>query len=113
MVARRSEQPFEDLLSVKEAGQLLQVSESTLWRWINQKRLPAYRVGPRRMRLRKRDLEPIIAPARSPLLEDKAKADIEKYAVPLGAGDVTPEEIETWWRNSRPSLRKQRGWASR
>jgi excisionase family DNA binding protein len=51
--------------TVPEAARLLEVSPATLWRWIATRRLPAYRVGPRRIRVRREDLEALIRPARS------------------------------------------------
>lgn len=54
-----TERPF---YTVAEAARMLQVSPSTIWRWIEAERLPAYRVGPRRIRLRKEDLEKVIQP---------------------------------------------------
>jgi excisionase family DNA binding protein len=52
------------LLSVKEAAKQLGVSEPTIWRWINQLILPAYRVGQKRVYVKRSDLEPLIRPAR-------------------------------------------------
>ena len=58
-------QPFGDLVSVRDAAKLLRVSESTVWRWINQDVLPAYRVGYKRVWLRRSELELLVAPART------------------------------------------------
>lgn len=49
--------------TVAEAAQQLKVSHSTVWRWIEAGRLPAYRVGPKTIRIKERDLARIIAPA--------------------------------------------------
>lgn len=54
----------EDFLTVAEAANLIHVSQSTIWRWINNKELPAYRIGPRRIRVKKADLAPLLRPAR-------------------------------------------------
>ena len=51
--------------SVSQAARLLGVSPSTVWRWIEADRLPAYRVGPKTIRIRKEDLEMVIQPARA------------------------------------------------
>ena len=65
-----------DLVSAKEAAKLLNISESTAWRWINQQLLPAYRVGHKRVYVKRPDLAPLIKPARtvakSRLTPDKA-----------------------------------------
>ncbi len=55
------ERPFH---TVAEAATLLQVSPSTVWRWIEAGRLTASRVGPRSIRIRREDIAQIIQPAR-------------------------------------------------
>lgn len=57
----------EDYVGVREAAERLHVSTSTIWRWIDQGRLPAYRVGPRHVRLRAADVAACITLARSAL----------------------------------------------
>ena len=54
----------ERYITVAQAAQLLKVSQSTLWRWIDQGRLPAYRFGQRRVLIRQDDLRRLITPAR-------------------------------------------------
>lgn len=54
----------EGYITVAEAAQLLKVSRSTLWRWIDQGKLPAYRFGERRVLIRQEDLKTLITPAR-------------------------------------------------
>ncbi len=36
---------MEELLTVEEAAAYLRVSKATLWRWCQQKRLPAFKIG--------------------------------------------------------------------
>ena len=55
---------FDDFVSVSEAAQILRVSEVTLRRWIEHGRVRAYRFGPKRIRLRRADLEALVMPAR-------------------------------------------------
>lgn len=50
--------------NVAEAARFLGVSETTIWRWIKQQRLPAYRVGPKTIRIKRADLEALPAPVR-------------------------------------------------
>lgn len=52
-----------EFYTVAEAARLLDVSSSTVRRWIRSRRLPAYRVGPRRMRVKREDLAGVVGPA--------------------------------------------------
>lgn len=52
-----------ELLTVPEAAEVLKVSAVTVSRWLKQGRLPAYRVGPRAVRIRRSDIDDILAPA--------------------------------------------------
>jgi excisionase family DNA binding protein len=54
-----------DYYTVTQAARVLDVSPSTVWRWIEAKKLPAYRVGARKIRIKKEDLSSIITPARA------------------------------------------------
>jgi excisionase family DNA binding protein len=51
-----------DLLTLGEAAKLLKVSVVTLRRWIKQGRLPAYHVGPRKVRIKRSDLTKAFTP---------------------------------------------------
>ena len=51
-----------EYLTVAEAATLLKVHKSTIWRWIENGSLPAYRVGQRGVRLKKADLERSLTP---------------------------------------------------
>jgi excisionase family DNA binding protein len=55
----------ERLLSVSEAARRIGVSPSTVWRWIDAQRLPAVRIGLRKIRIRETDAQAMIAPARA------------------------------------------------
>lgn len=54
----------DEYVTVTEAAKLLNVSPSTIWRWIDQGTLAAYRIGHRRVCLKKTDLTSMITPAR-------------------------------------------------
>jgi len=54
-----------DFYTVAEAARVLDVNPSTIWRWIEARQLPAVRVGPRSIRIRKQDLEALVRPART------------------------------------------------
>ena len=75
-----------DLLTVAEAAALLKVHASTIRRWIAQGDLPAYRVGQRRVALRRDDLVNLISPARLGTENASAAADLRRQLPPM-----TPE----------------------
>jgi excisionase family DNA binding protein len=54
--------PLSEYLTVAEAASLLKVHKSTIWRWIENGSLPAYRVGQRGVRLKKADVEQFLTP---------------------------------------------------
>jgi excisionase family DNA binding protein len=55
-----------DYMTVQEAAGLLRVDKSTIRRWIADGSLPAYRVGKRRVALKRSDVAALITPARPP-----------------------------------------------
>lgn len=55
---------MDEYLTIGQAATLLQVSQSTVRRWIAQNELPAYRVGQRKVRLKRADLGRLITPVR-------------------------------------------------
>ncbi len=54
----------EEYVTVAEAATLLRVAPSTIRRWIREGDVPAYRVGRRRVALKRDDLSTLITPAR-------------------------------------------------
>ena len=56
---------LEGLIPVRQAAEALGISESTAWRWINKRLLPAYRVGQKRVYVKRSDLAPLLRPART------------------------------------------------
>lgn len=69
----------EELLTIAEVAKLLKVSVVTLHRWLMQGRLPAYRLGPRGVRIRRSDLGKVLTPT----LEE---ADTSGEETSAGAG---------------------------
>lgn len=53
-----------EYLTVAEAATLLRVAPSTVRRWIREGDVPAYRIGRRRVALKRADLSNLITPAR-------------------------------------------------
>ena len=45
-----------EFYTVAEAASELGMSPSTVWRWVQSEKLPAYRVGPKAIRIKKADL---------------------------------------------------------
>lgn len=54
----------DEYVTVAEAADLLGVAQSTIRRWIREERIPAYRLGDRRILLRHHDLEGLAVPIR-------------------------------------------------
>lgn len=61
-MSKRTDSQF---YTVPEAARVLDVSPVTIWRWIEADKLPAVRVGPRNIRVKKGDVESMIRPARA------------------------------------------------
>lgn len=59
--------PDLELLTMREVAELLKVSEVTVARWLKQGRLPAFRVGPRAVRVRREDVEQMMEPVGAPI----------------------------------------------
>ena len=82
--------PDDEYLTVAEAATLLRVSQSTIWRWINEQELPAYRIGRRRIRVRRPDIARLITPARQTGQKPGSVAQKER----LSLGPLTAKEQE-------------------
>jgi excisionase family DNA binding protein len=67
-----------DYYTVTQAAKILDVSPSTIWRWIEANKIPAYRLGLRKIRIRKEDLSTIITPARAKGVSMDKESDILK-----------------------------------
>ncbi|MDP2727190.1 MAG: helix-turn-helix domain-containing protein [Dehalococcoidia bacterium] len=77
--------------TVSSAARTLDVSPSTVWRWIEAKKLPAYRVGPKKIRIKKDDLETLIRPARAK--REEANMDKERSVFePPTQGELTKRQ---------------------
>jgi excisionase family DNA binding protein len=72
----------EEYVTVAEAAALLAVSQSTIRRWIDQGSVRAYRVGLRRVRLKRQELSEMITPARES--GEKGAPMVEKERERLG-----------------------------
>ena len=54
----------EEYLSIAEAAARLRVAQSTVRRWIREGAVPAYRLGRRRLGLKRGDLDRLVTPVR-------------------------------------------------
>lgn len=78
----------QDRVTVAEAADLLHVNQSTIRRWIREGKLPAYRIGERRLALRVADLDQVVSPVRE--LPEVSKLAGETRPV---RRTLTPEEV--------------------
>jgi excisionase family DNA binding protein len=78
----------EDFVTVAEAAELLRVAPSTVRRWIRDGDVPAYRIGRRRVALKRDDLSNLIRPARPGLETSRNVAGDERWE----PRRLTPEE---------------------
>lgn len=79
----------EDYVTVDEAATILRVAPSTVRRWIREGGLPAYRMGKRRLALRRDDLPTMITPIKPYAEQVQSAADIAE----LKRRKLSPEEI--------------------
>jgi len=61
----------EEFLSVAEAADRLRVAPSTIRRWIREGDLPAFRLGRRRVGLKRGDLDRLVTPVRAAPYENQ------------------------------------------
>jgi excisionase family DNA binding protein len=90
-----------DLLTLGEAAKILKVSVVTLRRWIKQGRLPAYHVGPRKVRIKRSDL----TKAFTPTYQEEVSAVPERITV----RPLTDEEV----RQGLEALKESEGFIQR
>lgn len=78
-----------DFLTLREAAQQLRVSAPTVWRWVRDGKLAAYRLGGGAIRVRRGGLARVVA-------RQSAKpglGDLDKYSIALGDPNVAVDEI--------------------
>lgn len=82
-----------ELLTLREAARLLKLSTVTLQRWIRQGRLPAYQVGPRKVRILRGDLDKVLRPAQREGVRHTKEA-ITTLSVPPLNNEQVQEALE-------------------
>jgi len=60
-----------EFYTASEAARELDVSRTTVWRWIGEGRLAAYRVGSRTLRIRREDVKKALRPVVSDPIRDE------------------------------------------
>lgn len=83
----------QEYLTVAEAAALLRVAPSTVRRWIREGDLPAYRLGRRRVGLRRHDLSQLVQPVRAeeaPSHDTAEDDDLER----IRRRTLTDKEVE-------------------
>ncbi len=74
-------------LTVGRTAKMLAVSPSTVWRWIDAGKLPAFRVGGRAIRIRKGDVAAVMHPVKHSRREETMQMEADLFTPP------TPEEL--------------------
>ena len=80
----------EDYVTVDEAATILRVAPSTVRRWIREGDVPAYRIGRRRVALKRGELTALVTPLRAVPEHARDAAGDEE----IRHRTLTPEEIQ-------------------
>ena len=80
----------EDYATIDEAAALMRVAPSTIRRWIREGTLPAFRVGQRRLAVKRTDLADLIRPAGTDRENGGGATDVDRFV----RRRLTPEEQE-------------------
>ena len=82
-MTKYSHEPLaEPFLTVGQAAEQLSVHPSTIRRWIDRGRLPAYRLGEKRIGVRPSDLARLVAPRPARLGPGRHMAQSERLVIP-------------------------------
>lgn len=76
----------EEYVTVTKAAELMKISPSTLWRWLKSGDLPAYRLGQRRVLIRRDDLETMITPFKPKKGDAMVEKERARLSRPLDEG---------------------------
>jgi excisionase family DNA binding protein len=83
-----------EFCTVAQAAATLGVHPSTIWRWIDAERLPAYRIGPRSIRIKRSDLEQVVTPTKPQGSRVAHMKDDHTVEFPFVPRRLTPAERE-------------------
>jgi excisionase family DNA binding protein len=87
----------KEYVSLAEAARMLDVSRSTIWRWVESGRLRAQRLGPKTTRIKRRDVEGAARPMAASRAHDEEKPDIWK--------DYDGQKVLAAWEAARGLLK--------
>ena len=96
----------EEFLTVAEAAMLLRVAPSIVRRWIREGDVPAYRIGRRRVALKRDDLSYLITPAR-PGVELADDQDREPRRLTPGEQQRALEALDQAQRHSKETTARR------
>lgn len=78
--------------TVTEAANLLGVSVSTVWRWVDSGKLAGFRVGPKAIRIRRQDVHDTVRPLRR--RDEPTTMSVVFVDAEAASGPLTKEERE-------------------
>lgn len=84
------------LLTIAETARELKVSTVTVQRWLKQGRLRAYRLGPRRIRVQRTDLDKLLVPlSREEIntLDERVMEDMSEILRPMTEAEVRDQLV--------------------
>ena len=84
--------PEQDYVTVAEAARRLYVSHPIIWRWIKAGKLPAYRAGPKTIRIKISDLMSVVQTAVAPQEEVTSVANVATNHTTIDISPLTAEE---------------------
>jgi excisionase family DNA binding protein len=101
--ARMTTDHDSELLTIAEAAKLLKVSTITLHRWLKAGRLTAYHVGPKAVRIRRRDLEGLLTPIHRREVTAMQEHEPHTTQGQTRIRPLTDEEVQRGWEAFKAS----------
>jgi len=74
----------DEYLTVREVADLLKINQQTIRNWIDRNEFPAVRVGSRRVRIRRTDLDAFLAAGPGKSRNDQPESDLESHVAKQG-----------------------------
>jgi excisionase family DNA binding protein len=82
--------PTSEWMTQQDVANLFHITVVTVHTWIKQDRLPAYRFGPKMIRIKRSDVEALIAPLPTTLWPGATMQKLDDIRRALGALNVSP-----------------------